>query len=199
MLCGHYQATPLLQWVHSSACEKPVIILSFVFVTRALSPLLFLSGGHAYVGKGLCDPPLGIRIYEGNGDNVGTMQEVTDRCAAACLNKQPPLANGPWSRREHAVGFGVVESNGRCYCNHVKFASCPKQHTHYKSYEFNTGEYPPQSHVFKQTPPTHTAAPDTPSGCAAPRGAYAATPAKQAPTCTPPPRQHTHTRAPRDA
>ena len=89
-----------------------------------------------HVGTGLCDSPLGIRVYDGNGDNEGTTQERTDRCAAACFSKITPLEFGPWSSRPDAAGFGMVESTGRCYCNHVDYASCSKDHYHYTTYEF---------------------------------------------------------------
>ena len=91
---------------------------------------------YAPVGTGLCDPSLGIRVYEGNGDNNGTTQERKDRCALACLNKNTPLAYGPWSRRGDALGFGVAESNGTCYCQHQAYASCTKDHHAYTTYEF---------------------------------------------------------------
>merc|ERR1740130_563352 len=32
------------------------------------------------------------------------------------------------------MGFGLVESSGRCYCNHVEFSTCQKQYFDYKSY-----------------------------------------------------------------
>ena len=92
------------------------------------------------MGNGLCDRPLGVLVYKGDGDNDGTVQERTDRCATACLGKRGPLQFGPWSSRGDAVGFAITENNGRCYCQHVSFASCPKKHTAYKAYEFTAGE-----------------------------------------------------------
>ena len=87
------------------------------------------------VGTGLCQP-LGIRVYDGNGDNDGTTQQRTNRCASACFSKEPALAYGPWSTRADAVGFGMVESNGRCYCQHEVWASCTTDHSQYTAYEF---------------------------------------------------------------
>jgi len=87
------------------------------------------------VGTGLCQP-LGIRVYNGNGDNDGTTQQRTDRCASACFSKEPALAYGPWSTRADAVGFGMVESTGRCYCQHEVWASCTTLHSQYTAYEF---------------------------------------------------------------
>ena len=81
--------------------------------------------------------PLGILVYEGNGDNEGTTQERTDRCSAACKNKKTALALGPWSSAADAVGFGMIENNGRCFCQHEEWASCTKEHTSYKAYEFD--------------------------------------------------------------
>ena len=83
------------------------------------------------VGAGLCsnDKGVGIRVYEGNGDNPGTTQERTDRCAAACFNKRTALAQGPWSSRGDAIGFGLTENNGRCYCQHETFTACKKVST----------------------------------------------------------------------
>ena len=83
------------------------------------------------VGNGLCsnDKGVGIRVYEGNGDNPGTTQERTDRCAAACFNKRTALAQGPWSSRGDAIGFGLTENNGRCYCQHETFTACKKVST----------------------------------------------------------------------
>ena len=73
------------------------------------------------VGTGL-SKELGIRTYEGNGDNEGTTQERIDRCAAACFFKKTALEYGPWSSRTDAIGFGVIESTGRCHCEHVEYA-----------------------------------------------------------------------------
>ena len=86
------------------------------------------------VGSGLCIP-LGVRVYNGNGDNEGTTQERTARCAAACFNKKTALEYGPWSTRADAVGYGV-DTNGRCYCQHDSWASCTKDFTQYTAYEF---------------------------------------------------------------
>ena len=103
------------------------------------------TGAYAAVGSGLCDDglgSLGILVYNGGqngglGDNEGTTQERTARCASACFSKGTPLAYGPWSSRGDALGFGVAESNGRCYCQHQAYASCAKQHQSlYTTYEF---------------------------------------------------------------
>ena len=93
------------------------------------------------VGRGLCTSGkgVGIRMYEGNGDNEGTAQERTDRCALACFYQRTALKYGPWSRRADAIGFGV-RTNGRCYCQHEAFSGCKKQYTTtYTAYEFKAG------------------------------------------------------------
>ena len=94
----------------------------------------------ARVGTGLCTKPaapwLGVRVYDGTGDNEGTMRQRMDRCAAACLNKRTPLQFGPWSRSADAVGFGF-KTNGRCYCQHKEWASCNQWGiSSYAAYEF---------------------------------------------------------------
>ena len=100
---------------------------------------------YSYVGRGLCIPN-GIRVYDGNGDNEGGADTAVDtarwfdddlirkdRCAAACSSKRTPNEYGPWSSRGDAVGFAVVVNSGRCYCHHVKFASCPKLEYQYQN------------------------------------------------------------------
>ena len=99
------------------------------------------TGAYAAVGSGLCGPTLGIRVYAGDGDNEGTTQERTVRCASACFSKGTPLAFGPWSSRGDALGFGVDKSNGRCYCQHQVYASCATRLQKYTTYEF-TGTPP---------------------------------------------------------
>ena len=95
----------------------------------------------ARVGAGLCThraptPQLGVRVYDGTGDNEGTMQQRMDRCAAACLDKRAPLQFGPWSLRADAVGF-AFKTDGRCYCQHEEWASCNRWATSsYAAYEF---------------------------------------------------------------
>jgi len=79
---------------------------------------------YRYIGVGLC-LPLGIRVYNGGNDNRGTVTQRTRRCAAACFNKKTPNEYGPWSQRGDAIGFGMTENDGRCYCQHRKLASCP--------------------------------------------------------------------------
>ena len=92
--------------------------------------------------------PLGIRVFNGkiNGtnsssDNVGSTQQRTDRCAKACFDKKIALDYGgsyygPWSSRGDAVGFALVETSGRCYCQHEEFASCKKEYLMYTAYTF---------------------------------------------------------------
>merc|ERR1740115_311378 len=110
------------------------------------------------VGTGLCQP-LGIRVYEGNGDNDGTTQQRTDRCASACFSKKPALDYGPWSTRADAVGFGMVESTGRCYCQHEVWASCTTDHSQYTAYELERA--PTDAPVTSA--PTNTVPTDAPT------------------------------------
>ena len=94
-------------------------------------------------GKGL-----GIRVYNGDGDNDGTTKERTDRCAAACFKKRTAIAYGPWEQGADAVGFALTDS-GRCYCQHEGFAGCTKGYTNkYVAYEYTTGQ--------GLAPPMHT-------------------------------------------
>jgi len=92
------------------------------------------------VGKGLCRN-LGIRVYEGRGDNPGRGVELVKYCAEACKNQKAPLAYGTWQSRGKAVGFSInwANSRGRCYCQHEDYATCSKIATHrYDAYEFTT-------------------------------------------------------------
>ena len=86
---------------------------------------------------GECTSGSNIRMYEGNGDNPGTTQERTDKCAAACFNEKTALGYGPWSARDPAVGYALTTNNGRCYCNHENFGRCSKDHTAYVSYQYD--------------------------------------------------------------
>ena len=87
-------------------------------------------------GTDICIP-LGIRVYDGNGDNEGTTQERTDRCAHACFSQIAPLEYGLWSDRGSAVGYAMKASSGRCYCQHVEFISCQTSNGSYTAYEFD--------------------------------------------------------------
>ena len=96
-----------------------------------------------HVGGGLCVDTagtLGVRVYDGTGDNPGSLQEQKDRCAAACFNEK--AAKDPtrtsWSRRPTAKGFALIHSAypGRCYCQHENFKTCRKLHDGYFAYEF---------------------------------------------------------------
>ena len=63
--------------------------------------------------QGDCGGPE-IRMYEGNGDNDGTFEERTNRCANACAVKKTPISGYSWTDFT-AVGF-IIAGNGRCYC-----------------------------------------------------------------------------------
>ena len=107
---------------------------------RVLWPSLLFCAHNAvptstYVGTGLCTP-LGIRVYEGNGDNPGPLQQQIDRCGAACFHQITALEYGPWSSRGDAVGFALTPNNGRCYCQHEDWGTCEIAHTTYDAYEF---------------------------------------------------------------
>ena len=94
---------------------------------------------YAYRGGGICDPPLGVRMYEGASDNPGTTtDERTKACATACHLQKVSLANS-WATLGPATGFSVYASSGRCYCNHQTYSSCPSiKHTSYKYYDFTS-------------------------------------------------------------
>ena len=105
--------------------------------------------GYTYVRQGLCVNGLparaynlGIRTYEGDGDNSGT--DKLDVCAKSCKYQKEPLAYGPWYDDDPATGFGMystgISSTGRCYCNHLKhgdLSTCSVDHTVYNMYRFD--------------------------------------------------------------
>jgi len=66
-------------------------------------------------------------MYEGNGDNPGTPEERAVRCAAACHAKKSPLS-GSWSGFV-ALGFIVIPTSGRCYCESAASADCKRTGT----------------------------------------------------------------------
>ena len=94
---------------------------------------------YAHTGAGICDPPLGVRMYEGASDNPGTdVDSNTKACATACHLQKVSLANS-WATLGPATGFSVYASSGRCYCNHQTYSSCPSiKHTAYKYYDFTS-------------------------------------------------------------
>ena len=94
---------------------------------------------YAHTGEGICDPPLGVRMYEGASDNPGTdVDSNTKACATACHLQKAPLYQ-TWASLGPATGFSVYASSGRCYCNHQTYSSCPSiKHTAYKYYDFTS-------------------------------------------------------------
>ena len=74
-----------------------------------------------FVREGECDGTE-IRVYEGNGDNEGTIVERTDRCYEACITEKTALS-GSWSGCELG-GFTIAPSSGRCYCECVDSSTC---------------------------------------------------------------------------
>ena len=105
------------------------------------------------VGPGLCDP-IGHRMFDGTGDNDGTLHERAQRCGSACFNQDTPteFKGGTWSSRGAAVGFGVVLSSGRCYCNHEQMASCTQDFPQYEAYEFVDGSDPSRVAIWFRQP-----------------------------------------------
>ena len=75
-------------------------------------------------------------VAGGNGDNEGTIEERLARCAEACFKQQTPQNDEQWGAHGPALGFGMTPNDGRCYCNHVQYSSCPKKYDSYTSYEY---------------------------------------------------------------
>ena len=107
-------------------------------------------------------------MYNGGGaDAQGTTQERADRCSVACKNKKTALSEGPWSSRGDAVGFGVYEGNGRCYCQHEERATCTTAYeSYYTAYEYDLPAAvtkAPSSHDYSAV--TRTVPPEPVSEC----------------------------------
>ena len=83
----------------------------------------------AYLGY--CSGGTQTKMYEGNGDNPGSLEDKSRRCFEACMNHQVPL-EGTWSFQ--AKSFQVIEDTGKCWCNDAS-STCPKtEDSAYKLY-----------------------------------------------------------------
>jgi hypothetical protein len=79
-----------------------------------------------------------LLMFEGDGDNEGTVEERTHNCAVACESKQTPLT-GSWSGFE-AKGFVInLESSGRCFCESAESATCSRVENGYERYDWTPG------------------------------------------------------------
>ena len=74
-----------------------------------------------FVREGECSEGTELRMYEGNGDNEGTMEERTNRCYEACISEKTPIT-GSYSSCTMS-GF-IVFSSGRCYCECEDSSTC---------------------------------------------------------------------------
>ena len=63
-----------------------------------------------------------IRMYDGNGDNDGTLLEKEAKCSQACHIKKTPI-HGSWDGF-FARGFILKQSNGRCLCEEADSSTC---------------------------------------------------------------------------
>ena len=72
-------------------------------------------------------------MYEGNGDNEGTVEEQIHNCAVACDSKKSPLS-GSWDGFV-AKGF-IIYSTGRCYCESPDSATCTRHANGYDRYDW---------------------------------------------------------------
>ena len=88
------------------------------------------------VFDGECTDGSEIRMYEGNGDNDGSVEERVSRCSAACRAKKKPLT-GSWDDFV-ANGFIITPSNGRCYCESSDAFTCERKSNEYDRYVWKT-------------------------------------------------------------
>ena len=91
-------------------------------------------------GTGICYPPAGVRVYEGS---PSPPENYVDACATACRNQKSPESDdqpATWASSGAATGFSVLPSSddqkGRCYCNHMTWATCPAQTATFSLYTF---------------------------------------------------------------
>ena len=92
--------------------------------------------GPAKKFSGYCEDADEIKLYEGNGDNDGSVDERVARCSAACRAKKKPLS-GSWTGFV-AKGFTVVPTSGKCYCERSDSATCKrKQDGKYTRYDWD--------------------------------------------------------------
>lgn len=75
-----------------------------------------------FVREGECSEGTELRMYEGNGDNEGTIAERTNRCYEACISGKTPIT-GSYSSCSMS-GFIVYPSSGRCYCECEDSSTC---------------------------------------------------------------------------
>ena len=99
----------------------------------------------APIWPGLCtNPSIGIRVYNGKGDNPNPEEDRIENCAKACkeANNTQVKEYGPWCDddvqtgcKPPAIGFGLTLHNGRCYCEH--YEDCAgRGHNSYRMYRF---------------------------------------------------------------
>jgi len=63
-----------------------------------------------------------IRMYDGNGDNDGTLLEKEAKCSQACQIKKTPI-HGSWDGFI-AKGFILKHGSGRCWCEDADSSTC---------------------------------------------------------------------------
>ena len=73
-------------------------------------------------------------MYDGNGDNDGTEAERVKKCAKACHTQRGPLS-GSWSGFI-SLGFTVIPSSGRCYCESEPSSCCARVSNDYDRYDW---------------------------------------------------------------
>ena len=92
---------------------------------------------HAY--NGYCSGVTQAGMYEGNGDNTGTVEEQLLRCFEACMNQNTPFS-GTWTFQ--ARSFHMDHNNGRCWCNNLDSSCSKTSHSSYRLYNIvNEGEW----------------------------------------------------------
>jgi len=85
-----------------------------------------------------------IRMFDGNGDNVGTtFDQKLENCKRACLDKKLPLSSSWASFGSKMPGF-IMTLDGRCYCESSSSGNCERSSgiTEYGSYsrwDFGSG------------------------------------------------------------
>ena len=78
-----------------------------------------------------------ILMYEGDGDNEGTSNARTRRCAEACDTKKTPLGSHSWDGFV-AMGF-IIHGTGRCFCESPDSATCNRGGSTYSRYDWGSG------------------------------------------------------------
>jgi hypothetical protein len=111
------------------------VVMDHNFIIPAKCGIKSKPKPYKLIGRIECTNGKEIRMFDGDGDNEGTVAEMVYKCSRACLSKKNPTY-GSWTGFV-PKGFIVRHDNGRCWCEDADSNSCSKEpEEHYRRYDF---------------------------------------------------------------